>query len=125
MLTVFGKKTRNIRMDNNELLKDMADKLGVTSAYLSAVETGKRRVPAKWVESISEKYGLSGEQKKELQEACDQSVLEVKIELRNMEQRKTQAAVSFAKQLENLSDYELENIMKILEKPKRRKKNAR
>jgi transcriptional regulator with XRE-family HTH domain len=46
MLTEFGQYLRKIRIDCGDLLKDMADKLGVTSSYLSAVETGKRNVPA-------------------------------------------------------------------------------
>ena len=45
MLTEFGKCLRKIRIDKAELLKDMAEKLQVTSAYLSAVEHGKREIP--------------------------------------------------------------------------------
>ena len=45
MLTEFGKALRKIRIDRQQLLKDMANKLGVSSAYLSAVENGKRRMP--------------------------------------------------------------------------------
>ena len=43
MLTRFGKRLRTLRIEENQRLKDMADKLGVTAAYLSAVENGKRR----------------------------------------------------------------------------------
>ncbi|KHF28295.1 Helix-turn-helix domain protein [Anoxybacillus sp. BCO1] len=50
MLTEFGRFCRKLRIDNGELLKHMADKLGVTSSYLSAVENGKRNVPQDWVE---------------------------------------------------------------------------
>ena len=45
MLTKFGKKLRALRLENDQRLKDMADKLEVTAAYLSAVENGKRSVP--------------------------------------------------------------------------------
>ena len=45
MLTKFGKELRKIRIENDEILKDMADKLNVTAAYLSAVENGNRKVP--------------------------------------------------------------------------------
>ena len=37
MLTKFGKELRKIRIEHDEILKDMADKLNVTAAYLSAV----------------------------------------------------------------------------------------
>lgn len=41
MLTEFGKVLRSIRISRHELLKDMADKLKITSAQLSSIETGK------------------------------------------------------------------------------------
>ena len=52
MLTDFGKELRKIRIDNNEFLKDMANKLGVTVSYLSAVENGKRDIPDEWLDKI-------------------------------------------------------------------------
>ena len=33
MLTAFGKEVRKIRLDRGELLKTMADSLGVKSSY--------------------------------------------------------------------------------------------
>ena len=44
MLTEFGKILRKLRIDRQELLRDMAKNLEVSSAYLSAVETGKRKI---------------------------------------------------------------------------------
>lgn len=43
MLTAFGKEVRKIRLDRGELLKTMADSLGVKSSYLSAIEHGKKQ----------------------------------------------------------------------------------
>ena len=43
MVTSFGKFLRNLRMDIGELLLNMADKLGVSPAFLSGVENGKRK----------------------------------------------------------------------------------
>lgn len=59
MFTSFGKFARRLRIENGELLKDMAAKLDVTSSYLSAVEHGKKRVPDVWQEQLSEIYHLS------------------------------------------------------------------
>ncbi len=44
-VTEFGKFSRKLRIENDELLRDMANKLGVTASYLSAVEIGKRNIP--------------------------------------------------------------------------------
>lgn len=45
MLTGIGKFLRKLRIDNEEILKDMADALGVSSAFLSAVENGRKKMP--------------------------------------------------------------------------------
>jgi transcriptional regulator with XRE-family HTH domain len=42
MITNFGKFCRRLRIDNGELLYDMAKKLGVSSAFMSSVENGKK-----------------------------------------------------------------------------------
>ena len=65
-LTEFGKFLRKLRIDNGELLKDMAIKLNTTPAFLSMVETGRRSIPKKWEEEIEKIYSLSLIQKEEL-----------------------------------------------------------
>ena len=40
MANNFGKFCRKLRIDRGEILADMAKKLGVSSAFLSKVETG-------------------------------------------------------------------------------------
>lgn len=65
-LTEFGKFLRKLRIDNGELLKDMAIKLNVTPSFLSMVETGRRNIPKKWGEEIEKIYSLNLIQKEEL-----------------------------------------------------------
>lgn len=55
MLTRFGKKLRTLPLEKDQRLKDMADELGVTAAYLSAVENGKRSVPDLWIGKLSDR----------------------------------------------------------------------
>ena len=52
-MTELGIALRKIRLDKHELLREMAAKLNVSSAFLSAVETGKKRPPANFVNKIS------------------------------------------------------------------------
>ena len=53
MLTAFGKALRKIRIDRNLLLKDMADGLGCSSPFLSAIESGTKKIPDDMIERIS------------------------------------------------------------------------
>jgi transcriptional regulator with XRE-family HTH domain len=45
-MTPFGEKLRALRQERNITLKDMAKALNVSSAYLSALEHGKRGRPS-------------------------------------------------------------------------------
>ena len=118
MLTAFGKFCRKLRIEHEENLKDMAEKLGVTAAYLSAVEVGKRNIPAEWFNAISNIYELSANEQQDLQEAIDSSVKQIKIDLDNYSERQKQTAAMFARKLSTLNDNELEKLFKIFDKSK-------
>lgn len=121
MLTDFGKALRKIRIDRQQLLKDMASRLGVSSAYLSAVETGKRRIPQDWVSKIASIYSLSRGEQDDLQDAADNSVPDVTISLVNASAQKRNAVLSFARALDGLDDEDLKRIMSSV-KTKREKR---
>lgn len=82
MLTRFGRFCRKLRIDNNELLRDMAKRLSVSSAFLSKVENGKSKPPIKWKETIASLYDLGLEQETELCECIDEA--RKKIDKTNM-----------------------------------------
>lgn len=86
MLSEFGKICRKIRIDHNELSKDMADKLGVTPAYLSAVELGKRNVPNGWAHKISQLYSLDKKTSEELERSAYRG--HIKVFLKDDEEKK-------------------------------------
>lgn len=114
MLTLFGKICRKLRIDNGELLKEMADKLGVSSSYLSAVENGKRSVPHQWLETIAEIYSLSKSQKKELKEAYEESQLTMKMELTGYDNKEKNLIMAFAREFKDLDEENRDKIRKIL-----------
>ena len=114
MLTQLGKVLRKIRIDHQELLKDMAESLNVSSAYLSAVENGKRKAPIEWIEKIVQRYNLNSAEVEELNSAYEESQQEIKISLQLFSETQKDAAISFAKALEGLSDEDLKKIMKIV-----------
>lgn len=51
-LTDFGKAVRKARLDANETLATMAESLGVSPAFLSAMETGRKKISEEWVGKI-------------------------------------------------------------------------
>ena len=53
-ITPFGKAVRKARIDADVSLSDMAAALGVTPAFLSSVESGRKKVPADLVKKVNE-----------------------------------------------------------------------
>jgi transcriptional regulator with XRE-family HTH domain len=116
MLTEFGQFLRKLRIDCDEFLKDMADKLGITSSYLSAVETGNRNIPDDWVEKISQLYGLDMIQKDLLQDAAFNSAKSVTMDLTKMVPKRRETVSLFARKFDDVDDTIIEEIRKLLNK---------
>ena len=49
-LTTFGETVRAARRQTKQTLKTMADTLGTSPAFLSAIEAGRSKVPMDFVE---------------------------------------------------------------------------
>lgn len=113
-LTPFGKFTRKLRVDNDELLKDMAKNLNVTVSYLSAVEMGKRNIPKKWKDIIIENYNLNEIKVEELKDAILYSSKTVKLNASDLEDDKLDLVYALARELKDLDSDKVINIKKIL-----------
>lgn len=114
MITSFGKELRKIRIDNNEVLKDMADKLGVTSSFLSAVEVGKKNVPNGWCTKIASEYRLSEKELESLEECAKESANSVKINLSTAQEPQRRAALVFARDFGSISEETAQKIINLV-----------
>lgn len=114
MLSPFGKFCRRLRIAKNELLLDMANKLGVSPSYLSSVEVGRKSIPENWKKIIPELYALNSEEITELEKAIDDSVRQIKISMDNRTEDDRKFLLAFARKLDDLDLSEKENILKIL-----------
>lgn len=114
MLTQFGKFCRKLRIDNGELLKDMANKLEVTSSYLSAVENGKRNVPQEWPTKIIDFYELNQEQQQELQKVIQESKKELRIDFSNYDNEDKQVLMALAREFKDMDQVDKDTIKSIL-----------
>ncbi len=119
MITSFGKFLRNLRMDEGELLLDMAAKLEVSPAFLSGVENGKRKIPEGWLSKITSLYGLSEEKFLQMKDCFYDSNNEIEIGLDDLRKNQRNLAIAFARKLESISDDDIERIQKVLNKGKK------
>lgn len=115
MLTEFGKEIRKLRLEHDDLLKNMAAKLGVTSSYLSAIEHGKKPIPADFISRLQGLYNLTPAEMKRLEEAKKESALKVNIDLAGANKRQAMLANAFARKLNYFSDEKMEEIMRLID----------
>lgn len=114
MLTSFGKFCRKIRIDNGKLLFDMAQQLGVSSAFLSKVENGKAKPPVGWENIIINKYNLSEEQIAELHESIYVARNSNVINISDMTNDDRDMMLAFARRLDTMNSVDKEKIKKLL-----------
>lgn len=119
MLTEFGKFVRKLRIDKGVVLGDMADMISLSSAYLSAVENGKKSITEDLLEKIAAYFSLNEVQKNELRKAADNSPISVKIDLRNAADDERTLVSAFARQVADLSPDQKKSIFEILNSKKR------
>lgn len=112
--TAIGKALRKLRIEQDERLLDMAGRLEKSSAFVSAVETGKKAPPAGFEELVISTYRLVGEAAEALRSAADRSRQAFTLEANTALQRDT--AGLMARKMDTLSADELHEILAILNK---------
>lgn len=115
MLTSLGKYLRTFRIQQGELLKDMATLLDVAPAYLSSIENGKRLPTKKFISNIIESYNLNEAQIDELNTAFYETLDEVNLDTQNATPMQKDLCISFARKFNTLNDSQIDKIRKILE----------
>lgn len=104
MLTAYGKELRKIRIDREEILKDMSDKLKMTPSYLSAIECGKRSIPKTMTSEISKIYSLKEKESLALKQAEEKTNKFVTLNLDGVTNEKQDLAILFARSFEKMDD---------------------
>ena len=85
MPTQFGVFLKKLRLNNKELMKDMAEKLDVSPSFLSKVENGKEDIPDVWYKKIIDLYNLNDKEKDELKQAINSPQKDLKTNHKGFE----------------------------------------
>ena len=115
--TALGKFLRELRVDRDELLYDMAENVGVSSAFLSGVENGHKKASASLINNIVDRYNLDREQEQELKDAL--SISEESLDISKFSPEKQEATLMFARKFDDLTDKQIAQIQKILKEGER------
>ncbi len=114
MSTKLGAFLRKLRLQHGEKLKDMAENLNVSSAFLSAVENGKKKMPNAWHYKLADLYNLSPEQQKDLQNAVIESGETLELNIKDISPDNRELAICFARHFNTLDEETSKQIFTIL-----------
>ena len=98
MVSLFGKFLRKLRIDIEITMKEMAKKLGISTAYLSALELGKNKINQNIVKKVIVCFKLDKKQSNELQNAAAKANGEIKIQLSNFSRIDQDAILLFVRE---------------------------
>ena len=127
-LTPFGAALRKLRIDHEMRLFDLAEKLGKSTAMLSAVETGRKTIPDGFVADIVRVMNLTPTEHRALRAAKDKTIKEVNVEHLQPSERELVAA--FARNSSDIPEELLQAVRRAVlkscdgEQPFKRKKRG-
>ncbi len=111
-MTPFGAKVRSLRAARGLQLKQMAEDLQVSSAYLSALEHGNRGRPAPgFVMQIANYFELIWDDVDELKELAQLSHPRIPVETGGLSPRATLLANLLARHVHELDDATIDRML--------------
>jgi transcriptional regulator with XRE-family HTH domain len=124
-MTPFGEKVRRLRRERGLLLKDMAAHLGVSSAYLSALERGERGKPT-WalIQGTLQYFHIIWDEADELARLADMSDPRVKIDTSGTSPRATLLANRLSREIGGLTEEEVDAVLAVLDSAQERARGA-
>lgn len=118
MATKLGIELRKLRVERGDNLRNMAEKIGISISYLSAIENGARKTPDNLIESVCKAYGLDDEMKEKLIVSDQMEKDKLDISLMAMSDNQKNLVYTLSRKLSQISDDKCDDIMKILEDEK-------
>ena len=114
-MTPFGAKMRELRAEKGVKQAEMAADLGVTPAYLSALEHGNRGAPSwAFIQKIIQYFGLIWDDAEDLKELAHLSKPKVTSDTSGLDPRATKAANLLSRRIGRLTDRELDQLLAFL-----------
>ena len=114
--TKFGEYMRVLRVQHHEVMGDIAKLLGVSTPFLSSVETGKKNVPDDWFDILAKHYSLTNDEVAEMRNAAENSRNQVKITLSKSESYQREVALQFARSFDGIDEDTAEKILALLKR---------
>ena len=117
-MTPFGARIRALRAERGATMAEMAKALSISSAYLSALEHGKRGTPSvTLVHQICQYFGLIWDDAEALQTLARRSNPRVVVDTAGLSPKATELANRLAERIADLDDPRLDALLAELADP--------
>ena len=114
-MTPFGVKIRELRRQRGVSMKDMARAIGVTPAYLSALEHGHRGLPSWYlVQRIIAYFNVIWDEAEDIARLARISHPRVVVDTSGLSPKATELANRLAEQISDLDDTEINRHIALL-----------
>jgi len=114
-MTPFGRRLRELRRARGKRLKDMAASLGVSPAYLSALEHGHRGRPGGgFVQQVSAYFNLAWDDVDELRRLAELSHPRIVVDTAGLDPLATELANRLSESIDSLDRATLEKLLALL-----------
>ena len=122
-MTPFGERMRRMRTQKGVTQKEMADALGVSAAYLSALEHGRRGMPS-WplIQKIVGYFNVIWDDAEELERLAALSHPRVTVDTAGLSAAATLLANRLAERIGRLAEGDIEDLLSRLEEMDRRQR---
>lgn len=115
-MTPFGRRVRELRAERGVTLAEMAATLGVTPAYLSALEHGKRGRPTfTLIQGAIHVLGIIWDEADELIRLADLSHPRVTVDTAGLDPEATLLANRLAREIAALEQHDLARLAAVLD----------
>ncbi|MCF6302620.1 MAG: helix-turn-helix domain-containing protein [Devosiaceae bacterium] len=114
-MTPLGAKLRSLRAERGTTLKDMAQALSISSAYLSALEHGRRGKPTWYLlHRMIAYFNIIWDEAEELQRLAEISDPKISIDTAGMAPQATELTNRLAQNISQLSHDDLVDIKNLI-----------
>ncbi len=115
-LTAFGKAVRKNRIEAEMKLSTMATALNISVAYLSALETGRKKLTDPIVEKVVAFFkGLEIDAEAEIRSAADRSQTEFRLNTESVDEESRELVAAFARRFPEMSEAKKKELWKLLD----------
>jgi transcriptional regulator with XRE-family HTH domain len=114
MTTTLGKELKKLRIDLGLTLLGMAQAMNMSSSFLSAIETGRKRVPDNFLDTLTLSFGKVQIEKNKYEVLINQARKEVRMSIEDSNFEDAALATALARRFSNLTPEQKKRLLNIV-----------